>query len=124
MSAAKIDGVVALFGVPTTDGRLIESGALTWHLPIPVMLMGHEPVGVLDEIEEVDGVLVVHGWVDDDATFGPHAVPVIHLDAVRFESSHDGRESIVGARLRALSLCTGDARAAWQGLSVRKVARA
>ena len=68
-------GVIGLEGVETTDGRIIDEGALTWELPIPLIEYVDEnytpkPLGAIEKIERdgqflrAEGTLqkVPSGW--------------------------------------------------------------
>lgn len=90
LSVVKWHGVIAIEGIETGDGRLIEEGALDWDdSPIPLRYVhtdkgGHENAEVVGKIEKItrDGQEIkASGVISED--FGYHAIQLIENDMMR-----------------------------------------
>lgn len=68
VGSARWDGVVAVEGVHSEDGRLIAPGALYWdrHATLPVVVddAGDEQVGVVRELSRLGALIIARGLVD------------------------------------------------------------
>lgn len=103
-------GVIAIEGVPTASGRLIDHDALWWSLPVPLMRPGFESdrfIGWVDWIERRGGKIHAGGvWQPRTSQRGlavTVSVTVSDIEDVMVENQH----RLLQGRIRDVTLTIG-----------------
>lgn len=120
------EGTIAMEGVPTDDGRMIDPDALLWGLPIPAVdqLPGDRRiagvvVSVLRTGEEITARVDVEGATDDMILCG---IEVADVEYGTTWASDHGIPSVKYGRISALTLYRdGTTRPAWPQVYLTRV---
>jgi hypothetical protein len=94
-------GVIALEGKPTSDGRIIGSGALTWDVPIRVQAVAWDDIagvgttiGRTDVISRTDSGLILAAGLIEDGFTGEKLPVVVSLAKTKNRLEDDGENML------------------------------
>ncbi|AWN07804.1 hypothetical protein HOT31_gp134 [Microbacterium phage Hendrix] len=106
-----LDGVIAIEGRASEDGRVLENGGLTWTVPIPIRLFGTEqpiPVGSIVEIERDGDMIRARGVISVEVLDENYTGLAATLDGVQVAAGAEF--SVMSGRLREVVIVHRDNR--------------